>query len=162
MTLVKKYFDDGWLKYGNAQITPQGRLNAANRLYADFYHAGIVDLRIPDLAKPRVDGGNNKGTPDYVLDARARFNKAILKLNPEQSFIVWNVVCLDKPIGLQRKAKDYIHNLEVLKEEICKSLDALFCHYWGKPSSPNRHKITSWVDERSREDFEKWIGKLTN
>lgn len=161
MTLVKKYFDDGWLKYGNAQITPQDRLNAANRLYADFYHAGIVDLRIPDLEKPRVDGGNAKGTPDFVLDARERFNRAILKLNPEQSYIVWNIVCLDKPILLKRKEKDYIHNLEVLKEEICKSLDTLFCYYWGVPEISKHHKIKSWIDERSKEDFAKWIEQLT-
>lgn len=162
MTLLQKYFEDGWLKYGNAQITPKDRLDAANRFYADFYKAGIVDLRIPDLSKPRVDGGNAKGTPDFVLDARARFNKAMLSLNPDQSFILWHIVCLDKPIRLQWKKTDYRHNIEVLKEEICKSLDVLFCHYFGKPEVSNHHKITSWIDERSKEDFERWMNKIIN
>lgn len=162
MTLLQKYFEDGWLKYGNAQITAQDRLNAGNRFYADFYKAGIVDLRIPDLSKPRVDGGNNKGTSDFVLDARSRFNKAFLSLNPEQSYIVWQIVCLDKPIVLKRKVKEYVHHLECLKEEICKSLDSLFIHYYGEPKQQRFHRIVSWLDEANKGDFEKWMEKVMN
>jgi len=159
MTLLQKYFQKGWLKFGNRQISAQDRLNAGNRFYADFYKAGIVDLRIPNLEKPRVDGGNSKDTPDFVLEARERFNKAVLSLNPEQSFVLWQIVCLDKPVHLA-KNNNYRHSIEVLKEEICKSLDVLFCHYWGKPETQNPHKIVSMISEEAKNDFEKWLKSI--
>lgn len=158
-TVLQKYFEKGWLKFGDAQITAQDRLNAGNRFYADFYKAGIVDLRIPDLEKPRVDGGNDKRTPDFVLDARSRFNKAFLSLNPEHSYILWQIVCLDKPLKLA-SGKNYNHNLEVLKEEICKSLDALFYHYYGKPCYKRHHKIVGMIDEKAQEDLKIWMDKM--
>lgn len=160
-TVLQKYFERGWLKFGDASITPQDRLNAGNRLYADFYKAGIVDLRIPDLSKPRVDGGNAKGTSDFVLDARERFNKAILALNPEQSYVIWQVVCLDKPINLPQNAL-YRHDIEVVKEEVCRGLDALFYHYWGKIKPARRHRILAMVSQEAKEGLARWIGKLTN
>lgn len=159
-TVLQKYFDGGWLKFGDKNITCYDRLNAGNRFYADFYKAGIVDLRIPDLEKPRVDGGNSKGVPEFVLDARERFNKAVLSLTPDQTFILWNIVCLDKPIRLTR-SNDYRHNIEVLKEEICKSLDALFYHYWGKNDAPKSHKIVSMISEGAKKDFERWMSGMT-
>ena len=159
-TVLQKYFEKGWLKFGDAFVTDAERLDAGNRLYADFYRAGIVDLRIPDLEKPRVDGGNAKGTPDFVLDARSRFNKAILDLTPEQSFIVWNLVCLDKPVFIKQNV-NYRHNIEVLKEAICQSLDALHYHYFGKNDAPKRHKIVSIISENSKKDFERWMESVS-
>lgn len=160
MALLQKYFEQGWLKYGDAYITQEDRLNVGNRFYGDFYKAGIVDLRIPDYSKPRVDGGNSKGVSEFVLDARERFNKAFLSLTPEQSYILWQIICLDKPIKLEWEKSDYRHNIEVLKEEICKSLDALYFHYYGKQKGKGYHKITSWLDQKSKEAFSEWREKM--
>lgn len=158
-TVLQKYFEDGWLKFGNDQISAQGRFDAGNRFYADFYKAGIVDLRIPDLSKPRVDGGNAKSEHDFVLDAKTRFNKAFMSLNPEQSYILWQIVCLDKPIKLKR-TDEYRHGIEVLKEKICESLDALYVHYWGKLQTVYHHRIEAFIDDKCKKDFEVWKKNL--
>lgn len=159
-TVLQKYFDGGWLKFGDHDITPKDRLDVGNRLYEDFYKAGIVDLRIPNLETPRVDGGGSKDVPDFVLDARDRFNKAFLSLTPDQTYILFNVVCLDKPIRLMR-SNDYRHNIEVLKEEVCKSLDALFYHYYGQPDAPQKHKIVSMITDKAKKDFREWMRNMT-
>lgn len=155
-TVLRKYFEKGWLKYGNRLISARDRLNAGNRFYADFYKAGIENFKIPDLAKPRVDGGNNKGTPDYVLDARARFNAAYHVLTIEQADLVMRVVCWDK--GLKVASNDYRHNLEVAKENLCRALDGLFIHYWGAPEAA-KIDICGFVSQKALEDFEAWNKK---
>ena len=156
-TVLQKYFQKGWLKFGNKLISAQDRLNAGNRFYADFYKAGIVDLRVPDLAKPRVDGGNNKGTPDNVLDARARFNAALLCLEKDQADVVMRVVCADK--GLKVPSVDWRHNIEVAKENLCRALDGLFIHYWGAPHKAEV-KISGVVSNKAKEDFRRWEEKI--
>lgn len=160
MVLLQKYFEQGWLKYGDEYVTPQDRLGAGNRFYADFYKGGIVDLRIPYYMKPRVDGGNAKEIAEYVLDARQRFNSALMSLNPEQSYLLWQIVCLDKPIKLEWQDDDYRHNIELLKEEICKSLDALYFHYYGRQKGGRGHRISGFFNEETKADFEKWNEKM--
>jgi hypothetical protein len=152
-TVLQKYFQKGWLKYGNRLISAQDRLNAANRFYADYYKAGIVDLRVPDLAKPRVDGGNNKGTPDYVLDARARFNAAYKALTIDGADLVMRVVCWDKQIKVN--SNDWRHDIEIAKENLCKALDGLFIHYWGAPQKA-KVEIKGVVSQKADEDFKRW------
>ena len=157
-TVLRKYFEKGWLKYGNRLISAQDRLNAGNRLYADFYKAGIENFKIPDLAKPRVDGGNNKGTPDYVLDARARFNAAYMTLTIDEADLVMRVVCWDKTFKINNGA-DYRHDLEVSKENLCKALDGLFIHYWGAPQKA-KIEIRGVVSEKASEDFRRWLTSM--
>lgn len=152
-TVLRKYFEKGWLKYGNRLISAQDRLNAGNRFYADFYKAGIENFKVPDLAKPRVDGGNNKGTPDYVLDARARFNAAYKALTIDGADLVMRVVCWDKQIKVN--SNDWRHDIEIAKENLCKALDGLFIHYWGAPQKA-KVKIKGVVSQKADEDFKRW------
>lgn len=158
-TVLRKYFDKGWLKFGSRKITALDRLNVGNRFYADFYKSGIADFKIPDLGKPRVDGGNNKGTPDFVLDARARFNAAFQTLSGDQAKIVMRVVCYDKFIKVPNL--DYRHNIEVAKEKLCEGLDVLFFHYFGEPQK-TKIEINGYVSESAQEDFRRWKEKILN
>lgn len=156
-TVLRKYFEKGWLKYGNKLISAQDRLNAGNRFYADFYKAGIENFKIPDLAKPRVDGGNNKGTPDYVLDARARFNAAYKSLTIEGADLVMRVVCWDKQIKVN--SNDWRHDIEIAKENLCKALDGLFIHYWGAPQKA-KVEIKGVISQKASEDFKRWLTSM--
>ena len=158
-TVLRKYFEKGWLKYGNKLISAQDRLNAGNRFYADFYKAGIENFKVPDLAKPRVDGGNNKGTPDYVLDARARFNAAYKSMTIDGADLVMRVVCWNKGFGLKKRDTDYNHDLEVSKDNLCKALDGLFVHYWGKPQKA-KVEIKGVVSQKASEDFGRWLTSM--
>lgn len=157
-TVLRKYFEKGWLKYGNKLISAQDRLNAGNRFYADFYKAGIENFKVPDLAKPRVDGGNNKGTPDYVLDARARFNAAYKALTIDGADLVMRVVCWNKTFKINN-GSDYRHDLEVSKDNLCKALDGLFIHYWGAPRKA-KVEIRGVVSQKASEDFGRWLTSM--
>ena len=156
-TVLQKYFEKGWLKYGNEQIGEIGRMDAAGRFYGDFYKARISDMRIPDISKPKVDGMSSFDVPDFVLAARARFNKACKALSADFEDVVIKVVCLDQEIGCQDR-----HTREVKKEYLCRGLDEVYWAYYGKMKPVYEHKIEGMVNAANDEDFNKWLANLKN
>lgn len=157
-TVLQKYLEKGWLKYGDEFVTEKGRMEAADRFYADFYKAGISDFRVPDLSKPRVDGGGVP-TPDFVLAARDRWGKAYRALNIWQADMATSVICWDRALKIKAGAR-YQHDLEVAKEKLCMTLDALYYHYWGKQVPVKKHKIESMISDAAEEDFQKWLQSI--
>lgn len=154
-TVLQKYFEKGWLKYGNEQIGETGRMDAAGRFYGDFYKAGISDMRIPDISKPKVDGVSAFDVPDFVLAARARFNKACRALSSDFEDVVMKVVCFDEEISTPDR-----HTREVKKEYLCRGLDEIYFTYYGKMKPVYAHKIEGMVNVASDEDFNKWFEKI--
>lgn len=132
LTLIERYFRKGWLKFGDKRIDAEIRLDCANRLATDFYFSRFSSPAV-DWQKERVDGGNSKGEPDRVLDARDRFFKAIRSVPPEFWGVVQSVVLEEKRPKFMETKKLNEYALFVHKVDLCRGLDRLAWHYGVKP-----------------------------
>lgn len=157
LTLIERYFEKGWLEFGDHRLTPEIRLEAADRLAADFYFSRFPQNSAIDWQKERVDGGLNKCEPTAVLDARDRFFKAIKAIPSEFWPVVQDVVLYEtRPdIGGATKAM-YNELLAVFKRDLCRGLDRLALHYGvrivrhkilatrteAQPATPNQRRYT--------------------
>lgn len=163
LSLIERYYEKGWLNHGDSRLTPEIRLEAADRLAADFYFSRFPQNSAIDWQKERVDGGLNKTEPAAVLDARDRFFKAIKSIPAEFWPVVQDVVLYEtRPdIGGATKAM-YNELLAVFKRDLCRGLDRLAFHYGvrivrhkilvthteAQPAIPNKRRYTIEVKEK--------------
>lgn len=143
-TVLEKFYSQGWLKVskglgkGVTSIYPwmsaEDRLRAGKRLYSDFYLSGLQHSAIPDLIKPRVDGGKNKGMTEgqaVHFDALCRALRAI----PREFFPVVSAIVLDDrnillpQSNTSKSAWNFNHTIKV---QLCWGLDRLVGHYKGE------------------------------
>lgn len=135
----------GWLDFGDKTYSADDRMHAGEKLAADFFEAGFALTPALDYAKPRVDNSRRSDLPERVYDAQNRYLRAMACLTSRQAFTVRTICCMDKAvkIPLIHKAQ-YVHELELMKHELCGGLDRLCAHYWGKPSASDRRKIAGF------------------
>ena len=121
---------DGYLDFGNPRYSALDRVSAGNRLWRDFYRSRIESSGVNDLTKVRVDGGGGQQISQSVLEARDRFNKAILVLPQEFIGVVTRVCCDDKELVLveksERKRTQEKHRQAMI---LCLGLDRLVEYY---------------------------------
>ena len=154
-SVLTKYHRKGWLRFGSKYFTQDDRLRAGVQLANDFSLAQIMMSGAVDYEKPRVDCSGNE-VSEMVLDARDRYNKAIKQLSKSQHNLLKSICCMNKDIKLSycEDKSQYIHNLEILKETVCRGLDTLAEHYYGKPEL-KRKGIVGYCEKKLFDDVEK-------
>lgn len=129
---LEKYAEKGWLEYGSFKYSACDRVSAGNRIGRDFYLAMLSPVCANDVSKVKVDGQGSVVTPDNVLDARDRFNKACAAIPYEFWGVLNRVCCEDKEltiIGGSERQKAYERRNAALL--LCLGLDRLIEHYKG-------------------------------
>ena len=121
---------DGYLDFGNPRYSALDRVSAGNRLWRDFYRSRIESSGVNDLTKVRVDGGGGQQISQSVLEARDRFNKAILVLPQEFIGVVTRVCCDDKDLVLvENSERKRTHEKHRQAMVLCLGLDRLVEYY---------------------------------
>lgn len=146
LSLIERYYEKGWLNYGDRRLSPEIRLEAADRLAADFYFSRFQNASAVDWQKERVDGGYNKPEPAAVLDARGRFFRAIKEIPPEFWPAVQDVVLYERRPEIENNCL-YKSRLYMFKVDLCRGLDRLAWHYGARPS--NRKIKAMRTDEKT-------------
>ena len=121
---------DGYLDFGNPRYSSMERVSAGNKLGSDYRKSHIEGSGVVDPTKVRVDGGGNSNTPDGVLFAQDRFNKAIRVLPYEFLEVVHRVCCEDLDLYVAEKserAKTHAKHRQAMV--LCLGLDRLVEHY---------------------------------
>lgn len=132
-TVLEKYSDMGWLDFGSKFYSNEDRLTVGLRFAQDFHYSGFENSGVVDLSKEKVDCSGRSDLSNAVLDARNRYNKALLAIPANVVDIITRVCCLDLEIKVERvTVQQYRHDLEILKEMICQGLDSLIEHYNGR------------------------------
>lgn len=128
---LEKCRDKGWLGFGDKRIHPLDRFQAGQRLFADFTKSAFPSAKAVNFEADRVDGGNMKEMPESVAMARQRFNEAIRSIeNYWEWFMVREIVLNDRKVGIKKTTvQQYRHEMEMMKEDLCRGLDQLAYHY---------------------------------
>ena len=128
-TVLEKYAKKGWLKFGNKKFSGGDRLFAGHRFYTDYVKSHALSYGVVDLKKPRVDGGF-WGWSDEMIDLKDSFLKAYESISKKYRPLISKVVLEDKELKFEKQ--NYVHDLEVAKENLCLALDELIYFYYGK------------------------------
>lgn len=153
----------GWLDFGDKRITSLDRLQAGNKLFIDFTKCCFPSARAINYEQDRVDGGNMKNLSESIIMARHRFNQAI-KIFPKYSpqwFMVQAIVLEDRKVVVRKMtSRQYNHEMELLKEDLCQGLDALAYHYGVTPFKPLDIKNHEFVEQEFAETPRNYIFEI--
>ena len=131
---LEKYYQKGWLRFGNRSIRAEDKLSAGLQLQRDFYKSGLFTMKAIDLEKARVDTSINAELPPEIWDARKRFFNALRAVKSDNLKAVQIVVLDDKPIVIAKEsAVQYAHDHALAQHFLCCGLDDLAIHYGCKP-----------------------------
>lgn len=128
-TVLEKYAKKGWLKFGNKKFSSSDRLFIGRRFYGDYVKSHALSYGVVDLEKPRVDG-RLLNFSDEMIDMKDAFLKAYESVSKKYRPLISKVVLEDKE--LKFKKENYVHELEVTKENLCLALDELIFFYQNK------------------------------
>lgn len=138
-TQLQRFKREGWLSVSQFRsvfkwMSEDDRFRAGNRLFKDFYYSGISAASIPDLAKPRVDGGRNKDIAEAQAVHLDAFRKALRSIPLEFFAVVQAIVLDDKNILLAnaKNSRKRAHYNHLVKQQLCWGLDRLAAHYKGE------------------------------
>ena len=136
-TQLQRFKREGWLSTSEFRsiyrwMSADDRFRAGNRLYQDFYQSGIATTAIPDLIKPRVDGGRNKDMAESQAIHLDAFRKALRAIPVEFFGIVQAVVLDDRNLIQTSKTRRATRFNHEIKLKLCMGLDRLVGHYKGE------------------------------
>ena len=129
LSVIEDYFERGLLATVGGKFTPEYRLAAGLQLAFDFYRGRLQSITAIDYEKDRVDTSAKK-EPDFVLDARDRYIKAMKDVPAEFWGVVSDVCCFDKLIkgmGQTKQQKLYNRNMKIC--DLCRGLDYVIKGY---------------------------------
>lgn len=129
LSVIENYFEQGLLDTVAGKFSPEYRLAAGQQLAIDYYRGRLQSITGIDYEKDRVDV-SIKSEPDFVLDARDRYLKAIKDVPAEFWGVVNNVCCLDrqvKGVGNSQRQRLYNRNMQIC--DLCRGLDYVIKGY---------------------------------
>ena len=130
LNTLERYARDGWLDFGDKRYSALDRVSAGNRLGKDFYLARLEPVCANDVRKVKVDGHGSAVLPEKVLEARDRFNKAMLSVPHEFWLVVSRVCCEDKDFAYTIVSeRQRSHQKHVYSTLLCFGLDRLIGYY---------------------------------
>ena len=119
LSTVERYAKVGMLGLGNKLYSADDRINAAKRLFRDYYFSRLDTRASKDIEK--------------TFEARNRFNKAIKAIPHEFFDAVSKVVLLDEDINLSGKSERQRSRIRhTFATMLCLGLDRLIEFYRGK------------------------------
>ena len=131
LNTLERYARDGWLDFGDKRYSALDRVSAGNRLGRDFYLARLEPVCANDVRKVKVDGHGSAVLPEKVLEARDRFNKAMLSVPHEFWQVVNRVCCEDKEFAITLSLTKHkkLYERYNLAHLLCFGLDRLIGYY---------------------------------
>lgn len=132
MSLLEKYFKNGWLEFGSDRYSSDDRFSAALKLQRDYEMSCFAGSSSAAL-KQKIDGSSGLGIEDIdsIRRARDRYFGAIKQI-PEEFWGIVKRICID---GLEPKIPEGLANrrrLEFcfsLKRDLSRGLDRLVRYY---------------------------------
>jgi len=125
-TVLRKYYEKGWLKYGLKNFSAHDRLLVGTLFYEDYMKSHVLSAGVLDVSKPLVDGGLKIGSVETNLVAKDKFMKAYQSIPKEKRWVIEIVIFKDCEL------KENLIAPKVLKKFLCEALDALIFYYLGK------------------------------
>lgn len=133
LSTVERYAKVGMLGLGNKLYSADDRINAAKRLFKDYYFSRLDTRASKDITQDRVDYVGKSNLSEKTFEARNRFNKAIKAIPHEFFDAVSKVVLLDEDINLSGKSERQRSRIRhTFATMLCLGLDRLIEFYWGK------------------------------
>lgn len=129
LSVIENYFEQGLLDTVAGKFSPEYRLAAGQQLAIDYYRGRLQSITGIDYEKDRVDV-SIKSEPDFVLDARDRYLKAIKDVPAEFWVVVNNVCCLDKfikGVGSSERKRRETKFVQIC--DLCRGLDYVIKGY---------------------------------
>lgn len=129
LSVIENYFEQGLLDTVAGKFSPEYRLAAGQQLAIDYYRGRLQSITGIDYEKDRVDV-SIKSEPDFVLDARDRYLKAIKDVPAEFWGVVNNVCCLDrfiKGVGSSERKRRETKFVQIC--DLCRGLDYVIKGY---------------------------------
>jgi hypothetical protein len=163
-TQLQRFKREGWLSVSQFRsvfkwMSEDDRFRAGNRLFKDFYYSGISAASIPDLAKPQVDGGHNKGMTERQALCLNSFRKALRAIPAEFFPIVQAIVLDDRNILFTQtnNSRKKAHFNHLVKQQLCWGLDRLANHYKNAYVVRSLPMKPLTIPELTPEDFIKGV-----
>lgn len=130
LSVIEDYYERGLLGSVAGKWTPEYRLSAGLQLANDFYRGRLSSVSAINYEKDRVDTSISNNEPDFVLDARDRYQKAIKDVPAEFWGVVSDVCCFNKLIkGEGKKRYDREKSKFVKICDLCRGLDYVIKGY---------------------------------
>ena len=129
-SVLQRYYQAGWLDFGNKRYTGEDRLNVGERLARDYYLSHFSDVKSLDLTQ-EVRGG--VFLLDNVLDSRHRYNQAMRAI-PHEFWPLIRKVCIeDEELfdndNFQESKRQKLYASYLAKVDLSRGLDRLIEHY---------------------------------
>ena len=122
-SVLEKYYQKGWLKKGNKNVSAEERLCAGYVFYKSYVTSHVLSVGVVDLEKPAVDGGVRFNSVEGKIGQKESFLKAYQQIPKNCRQIVEIVVLQNKTVQAQR------HDVPLLKAMLCAALDGLVNYY---------------------------------
>lgn len=130
---LQRYAGYGLLDLGNKLYSADDRINAAKRLFKDYYFSRLDTRASKDITQDRVDYVGKSNLSEKTFEARNRFNKAIKAIPHEFFDAVSKVVLLDEDINLAGKSERQRSRIRhTFATMLCFGLDRLIEFYNGR------------------------------
>ena len=139
--VLYRYANAGWLDMGDKRYSTEDRVRVAERLYKDFRLSQFSDCKAVVIGsiKPEICGDFT--LLDNVLDARTRYQQAMLSIPHEfwpsvRKVCIENQELFDNDNGESKRQQAY--RTYAAKVDLCRGLDRLIEHYLRRKKEKNK------------------------
>lgn len=122
-SVLEKYYQKGWLKYGNKEISAEERFFAGYVFYQSYVKSHVLSVGVIDFGKPHVDGGMRFNPIEGKFFLRDKFLKACQAIDQNCRQVVQTVVLENKDVIKRR------NDMPIIKMMLCGGLDGLVSYY---------------------------------
>ncbi len=132
LCVLEKYFEKGWLEYGNKKYCGQDRLKAGLRLYSDYKRGHVAGFVYSNWS-PIITTKASAIAGDDMFDARSRYF-SVIRTMPREFWQVVRTVCIEdveiiiKDDVSARRRSEIVFSL---KMDLCRGLDRVVRFYYG-------------------------------
>lgn len=126
-SVLERYYQRGWLKYGFKLFSQEDRLRAGQRFYMIYTKSHLLSVGVVDFLKPFVDGGLKGNLNENRLMGNEKFLKILKKLSIEEREILEKVIVREEVFDENALRKE--KRLRQIKKTLCRALDRLIFYY---------------------------------
>lgn len=131
LSVIEAYEKKGYLDRLRKHWTASDRCRVGIKIGRDYYRSHWETLKAINYEKDKVDV-SIKEEPEFILEARDRYIKAMSAIPDDFRETVRRVCCENKPIkgiGSSERQKDYDWHSKLC--DLCRGLDYLINFYLG-------------------------------
>jgi len=122
-SVLEKYYQKGWLKKGNTNLSAEERLYAGYVFYKSYVKSHVLSVGVIDFEKPAVDGGVLFNSVESKIGLRDYFLRAYETVPKNLRPLLEIVILKNQPLEVPK------NDLPLFKAMLCGGLDALAIFY---------------------------------